>query len=72
MANDCPEREEANEICKWEGLSELDKAIRYNRLMEYRIRKSWAEPWGYRLTIAALVLIAAGFSYLAGMSLLQR
>ena len=25
---------------KWEGLSEIDQAIRDNRLMEYRIKKS--------------------------------
>lgn len=55
-------------IPKWEGLSEIDQAIRDNRLMEYRIKKSWADPWGRRLTIAVLVVIAAGFSYLAGAS----
>jgi hypothetical protein len=53
---------------KWEGLSEIDQAIRDNRLMEYRIKKSWADPWGRRLTIAVLVVIAAGFSYLAAAS----
>lgn len=26
---------------RWEGLSEIDQAIRDNRLMEYRI---WSEP----------------------------
>lgn len=25
---------------KWEGLSEIDQAIRDNRVMEYRIKKS--------------------------------
>lgn len=29
---------------KWEGLSEIDQAIRDNREMEYRIKKSWADP----------------------------
>ena len=53
---------------KWEGLAEIDQAIRDNRLMEYRIKKSWADPWGRRLTIAVVVVIAAGFSYLAGAS----
>jgi hypothetical protein len=53
---------------RWEGLSEIDQAIRDNRLMEYRIKKSWADPWGRRLTIGVLVVIAAGFSYLAGGS----
>lgn len=53
---------------KWEGLSEIDQAIRENRLMEYRIKKSWADPWGRKLTIAVLLVIAAGFAFLAGAS----
>jgi hypothetical protein len=60
---------EAHGTRKWEGLSEIDQAIRENRLMEYRIKKSWADPWGRKLTIAVLLVIAAGFSYLAGTSL---
>ncbi len=52
----------------WEGFSELDQAIRDNRLMEYRIKKSWADPWGRKLTITVLPVIAAGFAYLAGAS----
>ena len=59
---------EARGTRKWEGLSEIDQAIRENRLMEYRIKKSWADPWARSLTIAVLVVIAAGFSYLAGAS----
>lgn len=50
------------------GFSEIDQAIRENRLMEYRIKKAWADPWARSLTIAVLVVIAAGFSYLAGAS----
>ena len=53
---------------KWEGLSEIDQAIRDNRVMEYRIKKSWADPWGRKLTITVLFVIAAGFAYLAGAS----
>lgn len=53
---------------KWEGLSEIDQAIRDNRVMEYRIKKSWADPWGRKLTITVLLVIAAGFAYLAGAS----
>ena len=53
---------------RWEGLSEIDQAIRDNRLMEYRIKKSWADPWGRKLTITVLLVIAAGFAYLAGAS----
>jgi hypothetical protein len=52
----------------WEGLSEIDHAIRENRLMEYRIKKSWADPWGRKLTLAVLAVIVAGFSFLAGAS----
>lgn len=56
----CPQR--------WEGLSEIDQAIRENRLTEYRIRKSWADPWGRKLTVAVVAVIASGFAYLAGAS----
>ena len=52
----------------WEGLSEIDQAISENRLMEYRIRKSWADPWSRKLTVAVLTVIVAGFAYLAGAS----
>lgn len=62
------ENADARGTRKWEGLSEIDQAIRENRLMEYRIKKSWADPWARSLTIAVLVVIAAGFSYLAGAS----
>ncbi len=53
---------------KWEGLSEIDQAIRDNRLMEYRIRKSWADPWGRKLTISGVIVIGAVFAFLAGAS----
>lgn len=48
---------------RWEGLSEIDQAIRDNRLMEYRIKKSWADPWSRALSIAVLVVLVlfAGF-----------
>ena len=52
----------------WSGIAEVSEAIRDNRLMEYRIKKSWADPWARSLTIAVLVVIVAGFSYLAGAS----
>jgi len=54
---------------KWEGLSEIDQAIRDNRLTEYRIKKAWADPWSRRLTVGVTVVIAVGFSYLIGTSL---
>lgn len=49
---------EARGTRKWEGLSEVDQAIRDNRLMEYRIKKSWADPWSRALTVAVLLLLA--------------
>ncbi len=52
----------------WEGFSELDQAIRDNRLMEYRIKKSWADPWGRKLTIFGVTVILAVFLFLAGAS----
>ena len=54
---------------RWEGFSEIDQAIRENRLLEYWLRKSWADPWSRRLTIGVLVVIVAGFAFLAGSSL---
>ena len=51
------------------GLSEIDQAIRENRLMEYRIKKSWADPWGRKLTIVGGSLIVAVFAFLIGASL---
>lgn len=53
---------------KWEGLSEIDQAIRDNRVMEYRIKKSWADPWGRKLTVAGLAVISGVFLFLAGAS----
>ena len=50
------------------GLSEIDQAIRENRLMEYRIKKSWADPWGRKLTVAGLAVILGVFLFLAGAS----
>lgn len=48
---------------RWEGLSEIDQAIHDNRLMEYRIKKSWADPWGRKLTIAVLLVLAIFASF---------
>lgn len=53
---------------KWEGLTEIDQAIRDNRVMEYRIKKSWADPWGRKLTVAGLAVILGVFLFLAGAS----
>jgi len=63
-----PNLDGADAASPWSGFAEVSEAIRDNRLMEYRIKKSWADPWARSLTIAVLVVIAAGFSYLAGTS----
>jgi hypothetical protein len=54
---------EAHGTRKWEGLSEIDQAIRENRLMQYRTKKSWADPWSRALSIVVLVVLVlfAGF-----------
>ncbi|MCP5400411.1 MAG: hypothetical protein H6921_14410 [Sphingomonas sp.] len=54
---------------EWQGFAEVDEAIRESRLMEYRFRKSWADPWGRKLTIAGVLVIVAVFAYLIGSSL---
>ena len=69
MTNFDLDNSEAQVTRKWEGLSEIDQAIRENRLMEYRIRKSWADPWGRKLTIFGTFVILAMFAFLAGASL---
>ena len=53
---------------KWEGLSEIDQAISENRLTEYRIRKSWADPLARKLTIVGSLVILAVFAYLIAAS----
>ena len=68
MTNFDLEGAEAHGTRKWEGLSEIDQAIRDNRLMEYRIKKSWADPWGRKLTILGSTFILAVFAFLAGAS----
>lgn len=47
----------------WEGFAEIDQAIRENRLIEYRWKKTWTDPWARRLGILVLTLfvIFAGF-----------
>jgi hypothetical protein len=45
------------------GFSEIDQAIRENRLMEYRIKKAWADPWSRTLSITVIFILVlfAGF-----------
>lgn len=68
MTNFNIDAEKAREARNWDGLSEIDQAIRDNRLMEYRVKKSWADPWGRKLTILGVSLIVAVFAFLAGAS----
>ena len=68
MTNFDFEQAERHRSQKWEGLSEIDQAIRDSRLMEYRIKKSWADPWGRKLTVLGIVVIVGVFAFLAGTS----
>ena len=68
MTNFDFEQVEQHRSQRWEGLSEIDQAIRENRLMEYRIKKSWADPWGRKLSVLGIVVIVGVFSFLAGTS----
>lgn len=54
---------------RWEGLSELDRALAENRLTEYRWKKAWADPWSRRLNIAVITVIVLVFVFLIGSSL---
>lgn len=69
MTNFDIDAENARETRKWDGLSEIDQALSENRLMAYRIKKSWADPWGRKLTVGAILVITVGFAYLVGTSL---
>ncbi len=50
----------------WEGLTEIDQAVRDNRIIEYRVGKAWADPWGRRLTVGVISIILLGFCFLLG------
>jgi len=51
---------------RWEGLTEIDQAVRDNRIVEYRVGKAWADPWGRRLTVGVISIILLGFCFLLG------
>lgn len=51
---------------RWEGLTEIDQAVRDNRIIEYRVGKAWADPWGRRLTVGVISIILLGFCFLLG------
>ena len=52
----------------WQGFAEIDQAIRENRVTEYRIRKSWADPLARKLTIVGSLVILTVFAYLVAAS----
>lgn len=72
MTNFDIESAEARETRKWEGLSEIDRAIRDNRLTEYRLKKAWADPWSRSLSIAVLVILALFAGFVIYWDLLMR
>ena len=43
----------------WQGIAEIDQAIRENRLTEYRWKKAWADPWTRRIGGFIILLFAA-------------
>ncbi len=45
----------------WRGFAEIDQAIAENRLTEYRLRKSWSDPFARRLGIVIAIMFA-GFA----------
>jgi hypothetical protein len=57
MTNFDFEQAEQHRSQRWEGLSEIDQAIRENRLTEYRFRKAWADPWARGLSILVLAVL---------------
>lgn len=55
--------QDSNPTEDWKGLKEIDRAIAENRLMEYRIKKAWADPWERRGLLAFAGLIAVFLFY---------
>lgn len=56
------ERAEPHCPQQWEGLSEIDQAIRENRLTEYRLKKAWLDPinrWVTLFVVLILLVFAA-------------
>ena len=65
--NRCPmlkTSDDRNATEDWKGLKEIDRAIAENRLMEYRVKKTWADPWGRAKLITVFALLAAFLIYL--------
>jgi len=43
----------------WEGFAEIDRAIRENRLTEYRLKKGWADPINRKVTLFVGAILLA-------------
>jgi hypothetical protein len=56
LQQDQPHKRSDGSDQPWAGLSEIDQAIRENRLTEYRWRKAWADPWTRRMGSIVLVI----------------
>ena len=54
---------------RWQGLSELDRALAENRVTAYRWKKAWADPVSRTMGIIVGFGILAVWSYLAGAGL---
>jgi hypothetical protein len=44
---------------RWQGLSELDRALAENRLTAYRWKKAWADPINRLVMILVFTILAA-------------
>ncbi|QGY80759.1 hypothetical protein [Sphingorhabdus lacus] len=55
------DREPSDAGRQWSGFAEIDQAIAENRLTEYRLRKSWSDPFARRLGIVIAIMFA-GFA----------
>lgn len=61
--SDSDEADRKTDQHAWQGIAEIDQAIRENRLTEYRWKKAWADPWARLGTIATLAILAAFIAF---------
>ena len=47
----------------WKGLKELDRAIAEDRLIAYRWKKTWADPWGRAVMVTVFALLASYMTF---------
>ena len=57
--SDSHEADKKTDQHAWQGIAEIDQAIRENRLTEYRWKKAWADPWTRRAWFFVILLFAA-------------